>query len=205
MLSTSSLWPWKIRTSRPLAHSHRRVMISGFARSGKTLLAVEKAVRLSQQGFRTLLVCSNRRLAEGLRERLVAARVPLWDKLDVNHFHNLCLRLAYNFSLPIPKVSSDADFYTRQLPTVLPQSARTNRAHYDAIIVDEAQDFDPSWWQPLQTLLRDREHGIWYLFFDDNQRLYDRPLTGPLGTYWDQTHYFSCSLLPVSHYIFAVP
>jgi hypothetical protein len=159
---------------------HRRVIISGFAGSGKTLLAVEKAVRFSRQGFRTLLVCYNSHLAEDLRERLVAARVPLWETLDVDHFHNLCLRLAHNCSIPIPKATNDADFYTRQLPTILPQAARTSRARYDAIIVDEAQDFDPSWWQPLRALLGDREHGIWYLFFDDNQRLYDRPLHFPI-------------------------
>lgn len=158
---------------------HQRVIISGFAGSGKTLLAVEKAVRLSRQGFRTLLVCYNSNLAEDLRERLMGV-APLWDMLDVDNFHNLCLRLAHNFTIPLPKADDDQDFYTNQLPTILPQAARNTSARYDAIIVDEAQDFDPRWWPPLRALLRQEENSIWYLFYDDNQRLYDRPLQFPI-------------------------
>jgi Nuclease-related domain/UvrD-like helicase C-terminal domain/AAA domain len=157
----------------------RRVVISGFAGSGKTLLAVEKAVRLSRQGFRTLLVCYNSNLATDLRGRLVDV-APLWTGLDVDTFHNLCFRLAREYGVSIPKGTNDEEYFASVLPTVLPDVARRASARYDAIIVDEAQDFDPRWWQPLQTLLRDRENGIWYLFFDDNQRLYDRPLQLPI-------------------------
>ena len=158
---------------------HRRVIISGFAGSGKTLLAVEKAVRLSRQGFRTLLVCYNGNLAAELRARLVDV-APLWSMLDVDTFHHLCIYLAGVHEVAIPKGVHDATYYATVLPRVLLDVAGRNNARYDAILVDEAQDFDPRWWQPLQALLRDREHGIWYLFFDDNQRLYDRPLQFPI-------------------------
>lgn len=158
---------------------HRRVIISGFAGSGKTLLAVEKAVRLSRQGFRTLLVCYNSHLAADLRERLTDV-APLWSMLDVDTFHNLCFRLARIHSIHIPDGTRDTAYFSSVLPTVLPDVARRSEARYDAIIVDEAQDFDPGWWQPLHTLLRDRENGIWYLFYDDNQRLYDRELQFPI-------------------------
>ena len=43
---------------------------------------------------------------------------------------------------------------------------------YDAIVVDEGQDIDSVWWLPLLDLLRDREHGIVYVFGDANQDLY---------------------------------
>jgi hypothetical protein len=157
---------------------HRRVIVSGFAGSGKTLLAIEKAVRLSRQGFRTLLVCYNANLAEDLRERL-AGVAPLWTMLDVDHFHHLCLRLAHDFSIPPPRADSEEEFYGTLLPGVLPLAARNTKARYDAIIVDEAQDFDPRWWPPLRGLLRQEDSSIWYLFYDDNQRLYDRPLQFP--------------------------
>ena len=51
---------------------------------------------------------------------------------------------------------------------------------YDAIVVDEGQDFREDWWIPLQTLLRDPDHGIIYIFFDDNQRLYVPYSTFPI-------------------------
>jgi hypothetical protein len=158
---------------------HRRVIISGFAGSGKTLLAAEKAVRLSRQGFRTLLVCYNSNLATDLRERLTDV-APLWLMLDVDTFHNVCFRLAHEYGVSIPEGTHDATYFASVLPAVLPEVARRSKARYDAIVVDEAQDFDSRWWQPLHALLRDRDSGIWYLFFDDNQRLYDRPLQFPI-------------------------
>ncbi len=154
---------------------HRRVIINGFAGSGKTPQAVEKDVRLSRQGFRTLLVCYNSHLAADLRKHL-ADVAPLWSMLDVDTFPHLCIHLARLHGVSIPKGEHDAAYYA----TVLLDVARQSEARYDAIIVDEAQDFDPRWWQPFQLLLRDREHGIWYLFYADNQRLYDRPLHFPI-------------------------
>ena len=123
---------------------HRRVIISGFAGSGKTLLAVEKAVRLSRQGFRTLLVCYNSNLAEHLRERLADVAL-LRIMLEVDTFHNLCFRLAREYGVHIPEGPHDANYFASVLPTVLPEVARRSKARYDAIIVDEAQDFDPRW------------------------------------------------------------
>ena len=46
--------------------SHRRVAVSGGAGTGKTVLALEKARRLAAEGFKTLLTCYNRQLADYL-------------------------------------------------------------------------------------------------------------------------------------------
>ncbi len=51
---------------------------------------------------------------------------------------------------------------------------------YDAIVVDEGQDFMDNWWMPLQYLLYDPDGGIFYIFYDDNQRLYDRENQFPI-------------------------
>jgi superfamily I DNA/RNA helicase len=45
-------------------------------------------------------------------------------------------------------------------------------AQYDAVVVDEGQDFHDNWWGPLQCMLRDEKQGIFYVFFDDNQNIY---------------------------------
>ena len=44
--------------------SHRRVAVSGGAGTGKTVSTLEKARRLASEGFRTLLTCYNRQLAD---------------------------------------------------------------------------------------------------------------------------------------------
>jgi hypothetical protein len=65
--------------------SHRRVAVSGGAGTGKTVLALEKARRLSSEGFRTLLTCYNRQLADHLSSLCAGTQ-----NLDVMSFHQLC-------------------------------------------------------------------------------------------------------------------
>ncbi len=52
---------------------------------------------------------------------------------------------------------------------------------YDAIIVDEAQDFDPVWWIGIEQLLRDPDESQFYLFYDDNQHIYGSRLEYPIN------------------------
>jgi len=68
-----------------LLQSHRRVAIRGGAGTGKTVLAMEKARRLATDGFKTLLTCYNRQLADHLTH--LAQDIP---NLDVMSFHQLC-------------------------------------------------------------------------------------------------------------------
>jgi Nuclease-related domain len=73
---------------------HRQAAITGCAGSGKTVLAVEKARRLSRQGFKVLLTCFNRNLAYFLQESLQDEQ-----GLHVAHFHGLCSDLAHQAGL----------------------------------------------------------------------------------------------------------
>ena len=71
--------------------SVRRLEVVGPAGSGKSMLAAEKARRLAREGYRTLLVCFNSRLATSLIRELEDAPAP--GGLDVTTFHRLCERL----------------------------------------------------------------------------------------------------------------
>ncbi|MGB1252428.1 MAG: NERD domain-containing protein [Candidatus Promineifilaceae bacterium] len=151
----------------------RRAAISGCAGSGKTLLAIEKAVRLSQQGFKVLLTCFNKNLVSFLKKR-----VGDNPKLDVMNFHKLCFDIARGAN-QVPIMTDDQDtFYNHLLPEAMMDAAEAQNIKYDAIIVDEGQDFHESWWIPLQTLLRDPDQGILYIFYDDNQQIYGQKRIG---------------------------
>lgn len=151
-----------------MLNRQRRAVICGCAGSGKTMLAAEKASRLARQGFRVLLTCFNKNLAADLRNTMNPT-----SNLDIVHFHELCYELAQQGGvLPVKEDGRDQQFYNQQLPEALAEAADTLDIHYDAIVVDEGQDFRDNWWLPLQMLLSDPGHGILYIFFDDNQRIY---------------------------------
>ncbi|GAP11865.1 nuclease-related domain/AAA domain [Bellilinea caldifistulae] len=145
----------------------RRALIEGCAGSGKTMLALEKARQLSEQGFATLLVCFNVPLAEYLRE--VAPQ-----EVDVFHFHGLCTKLAKDAGLGYRSFLNDEDYYNNVLPEMLLEALENLGTQYDAIIVDEGQDFHIEWLKTLMMALHDGEKGIFYVFYDNNQNIYHR-------------------------------
>lgn len=158
-----------------LLNKQRRAAIFGCAGSGKTLLAVEKATRLAHQGFRVLLTCFNKTLAHDLR-----TQIKPQPNLDIIHFHELASNLAKQAGT-LPRMTGDESTYFREdLPSAMFDALAVVPERYDAIIVDEGQDFEESWWTPLELLLRDGEQGILYVFFDDNQRLYVRQSVFPI-------------------------
>lgn len=150
----------------------RRAAMSGCAGSGKTTLAVEKAKRLAREGFRTLLTCYNESLALHLRE-VIGKR----DHLTVCTFKQLCSQMARDAQLRLPLSQrievdqqhlSEDDFADVLINAV---EQRPDLA-YDAIIVDEGQDFPDTWWLALEVSLSAKQNSIFYIFYDDNQRVY---------------------------------
>jgi superfamily I DNA/RNA helicase len=155
--------------------SNKRVAVAGCAGSGKTLLALEKARRLAASGMRTLLTCFNRPLADHLRR--VASDEP---RLLICTFHQLCIHLATQAGLKTHRGSiPNEEYYDKVLPGLLLDAVERLQPDFDAIVVDEGQNFDKAWWDYLLITLRDSSSGTFYLFYDDNQSLYDRPLGLP--------------------------
>jgi hypothetical protein len=152
---------------------YRRAAIVGGAGTGKTMLAMEKAQQLADAGFRVLFVCFNRNLAEWLSKHLASERILTMT------YHSL-VGTAINWAR-LPGLSRmDMDAFSEKAPDLLLDAAGILRSAdsgvqdklFDAIIVDEAQDFEDTWRIPLPELLKDSLEGIFYVFFDDNQRLY---------------------------------
>lgn len=144
----------------------KRAAIGGCAGSGKTMLALEKARQFSQLGLNVLLTCFNAPLADYLRKRL--------PNVDIYHFHDLCRQAAKQVGIQIQERLWEPSFYDSTLPEALLSAAGEIGRVYDAIIIDEGQDFKESYWIALESLLK--EDGYLYIFFDNNQNLYDGTL-----------------------------
>jgi Nuclease-related domain/UvrD-like helicase C-terminal domain/AAA domain len=179
---------WEVQTRRlteeqfgllDVLARQRRVIIAGCAGSGKTMLAVEKARRLGDEGFSVLFTCFNKGLA-----RWVQTQLTDYPSVTVKHFHAFCDETAQRAGIAVtpPGDGEDqASFFRERLPeAVMEALAVLPFERFDAVIVDEGQDLYDTYWIPLMEALKDPIHGIMYIFFDDNQRLYgDRAPTYP--------------------------
>lgn len=137
----------------------RRAAIGGCAGSGKTLLAVEKAAQLASEGMKTALICFNRPLGDFLKGKNFETRPAF-----VGNIHVL-LNL-------IPGVIPGSDWDWGRIAERVLDLPEDKVPKFDAIVVDEGQDFPPDGWLVVESLLRHASQGILYVFYDDNQALY---------------------------------
>jgi NAD(P)-dependent dehydrogenase (short-subunit alcohol dehydrogenase family) len=149
-----------------------RMVITGCAGSGKTMIAVEHAKRLVARGQRVLFVCFNRALRDHLRATEGTGN-PHFQT-----FHSLCVELANRAKIRLPKHDGDPPqaYWEDELPDALVAAIEELGAQYDALVVDEAQDLHTHWLTALMATLGDEQRNPVWLFMDDNQRVYDAEL-----------------------------
>jgi superfamily I DNA and RNA helicase len=164
-----------------MLQKHKRAVIEGVAGSGKTMLAKAQAQRFADQGLKTLLVCYNRVLAEWLKESFPE---EYNGKITVSNFHRLCHEYCKDAGIEFISGSDIGDeFWRDRAPELLMQAIEQSELRFDAIVVDEGQDFFPNWWIPLE-MISSEEEGPLYLFYDPAQNLFvgDKLSIPSLGT-----------------------
>lgn len=147
--------------------SIRRCVVRGGAGTGKTLLAMEKARLLAGDGARVLYCCYNAPLADRIASDLADSSVTAAT------FHSLCLRHAKAAGVVPPRTPSDI-WWDDEASQILERAAVKGAPRFDAVVVDEAQDFAPSWIAALDHLSYAPGESPFYLFTDSHQQLYRR-------------------------------
>lgn len=157
----------------------RRACVRGDAGSGKTMLAVEKSRQLARSGVDTLFLCYNALLADWVRQS-----IPEHERehLSVHTFHELAYRVCAAGNKPLPKYADGDGHWDIDVPLAMEECA-TDYPGYQAIIVDEGQDFRDLWWHVIEKLLRKPSDGDpWlYVFFDPHQCLKHQEPSLPTG------------------------
>ena len=158
-----------------------KAAIRGVAGSGKTILALAKAQATARKGLRTLLLCYNRPLKDWL---LQAIPDSFDDTLVINTYHGLVYELCKATGVELN--SKAKEFWTDLAPEALMQACDLlpSEQKFDAVIVDEGQDFHDLWWTSLDSIFRDPNNkACYYVFYDPKQNLYvEHPsLPGELG------------------------
>ena len=158
--------------------NRRKAAIEGVAGSGKTLLAMHLVERLAkgENGLRTLFVCYNRPLADWLNSQL---QPELRDRVTIATYHQLCTQWCKKAGIPfapnsVPKEDRQ-DYWDYTAPELLEQAAGLipDGEKFQSIIVDEGQDFRPTWWDSLEkAFCPTEENPYFYVFYDSRQNLF---------------------------------
>jgi len=167
-----------------MIQSNSRLLVSGGAGTGKTLLAIEDAKFQAGQGRKTLFLCFNKLLASYLTSSV--SDEPGITAASFHNFANIfCTHAGIPFEAPADPAQLSA-FFIEMVPELLMQAASISGEKFDALIVDEAQDFLSDWWLALDELLA--PDATFHCFHDANQAIFQKgweppfsePTFGPL-------------------------
>lgn len=162
-------------------YNANRVLVKGVAGSGKTFLALQRALAFAKEGKRTLFVCYNKELAIWLAQRVEEdpSTSGFRDHLTIVNFHALVAETVQKANLRFAPEQGGGfthKFWTEEAPELLEQAVFTLQASgqpilYEAVVIDEAQDFTLEWWYAITELLN-KPDGPIYAFMDPNQSLW---------------------------------
>lgn len=147
-----------------------RFAVFGPAGSGKTFIAMEQARRLAADGKRVAILCYSRGLSRFIR-RASDALPERQRPAFVGTFHQWGWRLG--LQLPATPTSQWWETESAQEMLAAVRALEAER-RFDAIIVDEAQDFGVPWWPVVIASLRDEVNGELVVFADEDQEVFER-------------------------------
>ena len=159
--------------------------IKGPAGSGKSLVLAGRAAELASQGLRVLVVTFNITLVNYLLDMSVqyAQSGKIRGQITALNFHHWCKRIAYMAdkndeyeSHWNKKAVSDEDVSIRLAGVAANAfkwaTALDDQDRWDAVLVDEGQDFHPSWWAAIRAALPSDGSGEALLVADAQQNVY---------------------------------
>lgn len=113
-----------------------RSVTQGSAGTGKTMIALESAVRAAAEGKTVFLTCYNRLIGEWMQKQ-----VDEWkDKITISSLHSFLIEQSKGFDYDNNQRSKE-DFYSKYLPTLLKGIYQKGISKkFDKLIVDEGQD-----------------------------------------------------------------
>ncbi|RDU69884.1 DUF2075 domain-containing protein [Helicobacter cholecystus] len=158
-------------------NSWRRV--KGVAGAGKTIVITQKAASIASNQKRVLILCFNKTLKSYIKENIARSQEEFdWNLIECHYFHEfLKLFIDENGA----KVENGRGFeqYEKNMllcaNTLLSQGENAKSRKYDAILIDEAQDFKKEWFDFLLKFLSENDEVL--LVADDKQNIYNREIS----------------------------
>lgn len=157
--------------------NNARTMVSGQAGTGKTVLAVDRALDIARSGKRVLLLCFNRLLARHLESSLRSEKDGARVAVRAIHafYHEVISRAGLLSRLD--GATDDRELFARTYPTTFIEAAcSTDVEEFDSVVVDEAQDLlTKENLEAVDVLVKGGlATGSWHLFQDPLQNIYGK-------------------------------
>jgi hypothetical protein len=177
----------QLKVAEPKRGHHR---IRGVAGSGKTQALAYRAGALASQGYNVLIISFNITLWHYVKDMI--ARSPFafsWRQFSFTHFHGFCKDRLNEFERKWPKSPHRTEFEKQEehekaleyffkvtVPNAVVDAVRGNRYQkYDAILIDEGQDYHYEWYAMLDKyFLSNRDEVM--IVCDKRQNIFEREL-----------------------------
>jgi hypothetical protein len=155
---------------------HQRVR--GVAGSGKTQVLAYRAAKLASEGKRVLVLTFNITLWHYIHDMINRSPFKFnWTNITATHFHGFCKDTLNEFGENWPQEEGNGEsvfkdiIVKKVLETIKKQDYFDK---YDAILIDEGQDFYVEWYHMLCEFLTDRDELV--VVCDKKQNIYGREL-----------------------------
>lgn len=158
---------------------HRR--LRGIAGSGKTLVLAYKAALLAEQRQKVLVITFNITLWHYIRDMIKRTPVEFdWSFITFKHFHGFCKDVLIELGVPLPSGrGKTVDQYLNELFTTVSHAIDKKGIpeilRFDAILIDEGQDYEWVWYDLLDKFLSERDELLFVC--DKKQNIYGRELS----------------------------
>lgn len=162
-------------TAFAMLRNLRTLSVQGGAGSGKTVLALNRAIELSLDGLRVLYLCSS----DQLREFLEMQVSKKWGEQNLS---SLQIHSPASFQAEIRRLSGQPGVnFPEDFLAACNQLVTSKRTLFDAFVIDEAQNLHEGF--ALAALSLVEEGGYRYVFGDANQCTDDLNWSRP--EFWD--------------------
>lgn len=114
---------------------NERSLIQGSAGTGKTMIAIESAIRAAAEGKKVFLTCYNRIIGEWMQKQLEG-----WSNIIVSSLHSYLFELTKGFDYDKTQENKQ-EFYSKYLPNLMKEFFKIGvKGKFDKLIIDEGQD-----------------------------------------------------------------
>jgi len=151
--------------------------VRGVAGSGKTQVLAYRAAKLASEGYHVLVLTYNMTLWHYIRDMIQRAPFGFnWGNITITYFHGFCKDILnkYGEKWPTGEDSSESIFKDVISQKILELTEKNNVVKYDAILIDEGQDFYIEWYIVLCKFLSSRDELV--VVCDKKQNIYERQM-----------------------------